>query len=177
MWIEAEPLVHITTTQVHQFVWKIIICCFGIPHTIITDNGRQFIDKKLEEYLEEFTIKHKVTSVEHPQVNGQAETANKTILTEMKKWLGIAKGLWAKELLEVLWTYWCTPHSAASETLYDLTYGTDVMLLVGVGEPTIHKQMADLQINEDCMRTELDMLLELRDKSKIRDEACKQRAS
>jgi len=59
-WIEVEPLTRITATQVQQFV----ICRFGVTHTIITDNARQFTDKKLENYIEELTIKHKVTSVE-----------------------------------------------------------------------------------------------------------------
>ena len=44
-WIEAEALTKLTVQQVQTFVWKNIICRFGIPHTIITDNGRQFIDK------------------------------------------------------------------------------------------------------------------------------------
>jgi len=39
-WIEAKPLATITTQQVQQFVWKDIIYRYGVPHTIITDNGR-----------------------------------------------------------------------------------------------------------------------------------------
>jgi len=34
-WIEAKPLTTITTQQVQQFVWKDIICRYGMPHTII----------------------------------------------------------------------------------------------------------------------------------------------
>jgi len=49
-WIEAKPLTTITTQQVQQFVWKDIICRYGVPHTIITDNGRQFIDKELAKF-------------------------------------------------------------------------------------------------------------------------------
>ena len=43
-WIEVEPLASITTNKVQSFVWKNIICMFGLPNTIISDNGRQFID-------------------------------------------------------------------------------------------------------------------------------------
>jgi len=38
-WIEAEPLAKITAANMQNFVWK-VICRYGIPHTIITDNGR-----------------------------------------------------------------------------------------------------------------------------------------
>nr|KYP37170.1 Pol polyprotein [Cajanus cajan] len=39
-WIEACPLAKITTENVQKFTWRNIICRFGIPHTLVTDNGR-----------------------------------------------------------------------------------------------------------------------------------------
>jgi len=101
-WIEAKPLATITAQQVQQFVWKDIICRYGIPHTIITDNGRQFIDKELAKFYIGLGIKHVTSSVEHPQTNGQVEAANKVILVELRKRLDNAKGRWQKELVEVL---------------------------------------------------------------------------
>ncbi|XP_020236323.1 uncharacterized protein LOC109815918 [Cajanus cajan] len=65
---------------------------FGIPHTIITDNGRQFIAEEFENFLQELGIKHLPTSVEHPQTNGQVEAANKVILQELKNGSGTQKG-------------------------------------------------------------------------------------
>jgi len=47
--------------------------------------------------------------VEHPQTNGQAKTANKVIINEMKERVGKAKGRWLEELPEILWAYRCTP--------------------------------------------------------------------
>jgi len=49
-WIEVEPLAMITTQNVQNFVWKTIICRFGIPHVIITDNDWQIIDQGLAEF-------------------------------------------------------------------------------------------------------------------------------
>ena len=111
--------------------------------------------------------------MEHPQTNGQAEFANKVILNELKKRLGSAKGKWVEELVEVLWAYRCTPHSTTRETPYNLTYGTDAMLPVEVRESTIRRELHNLKINKECLRTELDLLQESRDKAKIREEACK----
>ena len=37
--IEVEPLTAITAQNVQSFVWKNIVCRFGLPHVIITDNG------------------------------------------------------------------------------------------------------------------------------------------
>jgi len=68
-WIEAEPIAKITAANVQNFMWK-LICRFGIPHTVITDNGRQFVDRKLEAFFTELGVKHISSSVEHLQTNG-----------------------------------------------------------------------------------------------------------
>ncbi|XP_020206374.1 uncharacterized protein LOC109791485 [Cajanus cajan] len=108
-WIEAEPLATITASMVQKFLWKNIVTRFGIPYAIIMDNGLQFTDQKLNKFITDLGIRHRFTSVEHPQSNGHAEAANKVILTELKKRLGDSKGAWAEELIEVLWAYRCTP--------------------------------------------------------------------
>ncbi|KAL0427853.1 UNVERIFIED_CONTAM: hypothetical protein Slati_2960100 [Sesamum latifolium] len=40
-WVEAEPLSRITETKVMKFIWRNLICRFGLPREIISDNGRQ----------------------------------------------------------------------------------------------------------------------------------------
>nr|KYP60940.1 Pro-Pol polyprotein [Cajanus cajan] len=131
-WVEAEPLA----------------TCSGIPHALITDNGLQFTDQKLNRFIQDLGIKHRFTSVEHPQSNGQAKAANKVILNELKKRLGDAKGAWAEELTEVLWAYRCTPQSTTKETPFRLTYGTDAMIPVEVGEPSFRRQYFEENCNE-----------------------------
>jgi len=115
-WIKAKPLATITAQQVQQFVWKDIICRYGVPHIIITDNGRQFIDEELIKFYIGLGIKLVTSSVEHPQTNGQPEAANKVILVELRKRLDNVKGRWPEELVEVLWAYRCTPQSATNES-------------------------------------------------------------
>ncbi|GJU45740.1 reverse transcriptase domain-containing protein [Tanacetum coccineum] len=41
-WVEAEPLATVTGKNILKFVWKNIMCHFGIPGIIISDNGKQF---------------------------------------------------------------------------------------------------------------------------------------
>ena len=41
-WVEAETLAIITKKNVRNFVWRNIICRYGIPRVLILDNGKQF---------------------------------------------------------------------------------------------------------------------------------------
>nr|KYP73811.1 hypothetical protein KK1_006467 [Cajanus cajan] len=50
-WIEACPLAKITAKNVQKFTWKNIICRFCIPHSHVTDNGRQFITQSFENFF------------------------------------------------------------------------------------------------------------------------------
>ena len=128
------------------------------------------------EFYADLGIKSTNTSVEHPQTNGQAEAANKVILGQLKKRLGSAKVLWAEKLPEILWAYRCTPQTSTGETPFNLTYGTDAMLPVEVSEPTLRRQMEDWNINNECLRTDLDLIEELRERAKIKEAAVKRRA-
>nr|GEV59950.1 reverse transcriptase domain-containing protein [Tanacetum cinerariifolium] len=48
-WIEAKAVATITSEHVKKFVWDNIVCRFGIPGEIISDNGKQFSDSPLQE--------------------------------------------------------------------------------------------------------------------------------
>ena len=39
-WVEAELLAKITEANCTNFIFKNIICRFGLPHSIVTDNGK-----------------------------------------------------------------------------------------------------------------------------------------
>ena len=39
-WVEAEPVMTIMKAKATSFVWKNIICRFGDPHVIISDNRK-----------------------------------------------------------------------------------------------------------------------------------------
>ncbi|XP_047162841.1 uncharacterized protein LOC124832631 [Vigna umbellata] len=82
---------------------------------------------------------------------------------ELKKRLGEAKGLWVEELPEVLWAYRCTPHGSTGDTPFNLTYGTDAMLPVEVGEPSLRRNITDMTLNEEQLRVNLDILPERRE--------------
>ena len=70
------------------------------------------------------------TTVAHPQTNGQAEAANKSILHDLQKKLDNAKGKWADELHGVLWYLRTTEEIATGEAPFMLAYGSEAILPV-----------------------------------------------
>ena len=55
-WVEAKPLASITAKIVKKFIWEFIICRFGLPMAIVSDNGTQFADAHLQEWLAELQV-------------------------------------------------------------------------------------------------------------------------
>lgn len=100
-WVEAEALARITKRNIWDFTWKFIICRFGIPRVIITDNGKQFDNARYREFYAELGIENYFSSPTHPQANGQVEVTDRTLLNIIKKMLERSKGLWPKELPSV----------------------------------------------------------------------------
>ena len=88
--------------RIQSFVWKNIICRFGIPLAIILDNGRQFDSQGFREFCSNLGIKNQFSSPGHPQANGHTEVTNRMLLKIIKTKLDEAKGAWPEELPNVL---------------------------------------------------------------------------
>ena len=79
-WVEAEPLANIRDMDAKRFVWKNIVTRFGVPHTLISDNGLQFDSKAFRRYCSELRIANRYSTPAYPRGNGQAEAINKVIV-------------------------------------------------------------------------------------------------
>jgi transposase InsO family protein len=74
-WIEARPITNLRAEQAVSFSTD-IIHRFGVPNSIITDNGSQFTGRKFLEFCDNHHIRVDWAAVAHPQTNGQVERAN-----------------------------------------------------------------------------------------------------
>ncbi|RVW92740.1 Pro-Pol polyprotein [Vitis vinifera] len=141
-WVEAEAYASIKEKDVTKFRWKNIVCRFGIPHTIIADNGPQFDSIAFRNFCSELNIRNSYSTPRYPQSNGQAEATNKTLITALKKRLEQAKGKWVEKLPGVLWAYRTTPGWPTGNTPFALAYGMDAVIPTEIGLPTIRTEAA-----------------------------------
>ena len=161
-WVEAEPLATITEKNVRTFVWKNIICRYGIPMVLVSDNGKQFDNSAFRDFCSELGIKNHYSSPAHPQANGQVEVTNRTLLKIIKTRLEGAKGIWLDELPSVLWAYQTTTRTPTGETPFRLTYGADAIIPTEVGLTSYRVQNYIEDKNKEAMRLQLDLVDEAR---------------
>ncbi|GJR11624.1 reverse transcriptase domain-containing protein [Tanacetum coccineum] len=124
-WIEAKPVATITGNQVKKFVWDNIVCRFGLPGEIVSDNGKQFRDNPFKDWCEKLCIRQCFASVKHPQTNGLVERANRSLGEGIKARLDERSKDWIEELSHVLWSHRTMIKSSNGETPFSLTYGTE----------------------------------------------------
>ena len=104
-WVEAKTLATITKKNVRNFVWKNIICRYGIPRVLVFNNGKQFDNDAFQDFCSQLGIKNHYSSPAHPQAIGQVKAINRSLLKIIKIRLEGAKGIWPEELPSVLWAY------------------------------------------------------------------------
>ena len=169
-WIEAMPTVTITARKTEEFVWKNLICRYGLPRVIITDNGTQFNCNQFRAFCQEWKIDLRFASVAHPQANGQVENANGQIVKALKKKLDAKKGKWAEILPQVLWANRTTEKGPTGETPYRLVYGLEAVVPVEIMIPSTRIQCYNEEENEETIRDELDLLEERRTIADLRNQ-------
>jgi len=91
------------------------VCRFGVPKHLVSDNGTQFASHLLKKLCEDIGTQQVFASVEHPQTNGQVESANRVLLRGLKRKLEKAKGSWAEEVPRIVWAYHTTEQSGTHE--------------------------------------------------------------
>ena len=169
-WAEAEPLATITEQKIRNFVWRAIICRFGIPRALVSNNGKQFDNTKFRDFCAELGIKNYYSSPAHPQSNGQAEVTIRTLKAALKTKLEDLKGNWVEYLPEVLWAYRTTQKSTTRETPFALAFGTEAVAPVEVGIKSPRVELASEEQNDEALRLNLDLLDEKREQVQQRTE-------
>ncbi|GJT83103.1 reverse transcriptase domain-containing protein [Tanacetum coccineum] len=126
-WIEEKPVATITGNQIKKFVWDNIVCRFGLPREIISDNGKQFRDNPFNDWCEKLCIRQHFAFAHHT----------------------ITK-------------------SSNGDTLFSLTYGTEVVIPAEIGMPTLRIGEVELAQNNEALGSNLYLLEEQREEAATR---------
>jgi transposase InsO family protein len=167
-WIEVRPLNSIRSEQAVAFFTN-IIHRFGVPNSIITDNGTQFTGRKFLDFCEDHHIRVDWAAVAHPMSNGQVERANDMILQGLKPRiyndLNKFGKRWMKELSSVVWSLRTTLSRATGFTPFFLVYGAEAILPTDLEYGSPRTRAYTDQSNQASREDSLDQLEEARDKA------------
>ena len=106
-WIEVYPVRAATSYATIQQL-RITFAQFGIPETVVSDNGQCFVSAEFEEFLSCNGIKHLKSAPYHPASNGLAERAVQIFKRGMKK---MKAGSLTDRITRVLFSYRITPQT------------------------------------------------------------------
>jgi hypothetical protein len=104
-WVEVLPCQVADAMHSKRIFHEVIFLRFGVPRIVISDGGSHFIDQTFRRALLEIGVDHRITTLYHPQMSGQAETLNKQIKNILQMIVNQMDISWRSKLSEALWAY------------------------------------------------------------------------
>ena len=134
-WAEIRPSKTATAADVANFLYHDIVCRFGLPKSIQSDNGPHFANEVIERLTQILEIRHKFSTPYYPQSNGRAERLIGTLKSMMVRSVqdtdrdeetGVVN--WQPAIYTALYVYRSTPHHATGVSPAYLVYGENIAL-------------------------------------------------
>ncbi|GJU86845.1 reverse transcriptase domain-containing protein [Tanacetum coccineum] len=131
---------------------------------LITGNSSEIIHS-----CEKLNTTQRFASVKHPQTNGQLERANRSLREGIKARLGEENKNWVEEVPHVLWEHHTTIKTSNKHTSFSLSYGTEAVIPVEIGMPSLRYVKIDQAMNDEALVLNLDILEEEPEKATIQE--------
>lgn len=96
---------------------------FGIPKTILTDQGTNFTSELFKQTCNLLKIKQLWSTPYHPQTQGALEISHSTFKEYLKSFVNEEQNNWPRFVYTAMLTYNTTIHSTTNFTPYELVFG------------------------------------------------------
>ena len=123
-WPEAIPLKDTTTEHVAEALMS-IFARLGIPKTVLSDRGSQFVSDVMKETMKLMGIEQRFTTPYHPETNGLTERVNGVIKNLLKKVAAEKPSQWDRFVPAVLFAYREIPQETTGFSPFELLYGRE----------------------------------------------------
>ena len=119
-YFEVDVLRTTTADKIVRSLMKMFLT-HGLPLSITTDNGPQFLSSVFQDFLVNQGIEHRRVTPLWPQANGEVERQNRSLLKRVRI-AQIEKKDWREELETFLFMYRTTPHSTTGVSPSELMF-------------------------------------------------------
>lgn len=130
-YFESAAVKDITTATVADVVMELIICRYGLPEIMVSDQGSQFTSVVATTLYKSLGIRRITTTAYHPQAN-MVERYNRTLKTTLRLWANENQTNWDILLPYARFAYNTEYHSIIKETPYFVNHGRDARTAVDV---------------------------------------------
>ncbi|UYV70202.1 hypothetical protein LAZ67_7002164, partial [Cordylochernes scorpioides] len=124
-WMEVVPLPDMKSETVARAFYENWIVRFGAPHTVISDQGKQFTSQLFKDLTTLCGIKLRHSTAYHPQCNGKIERLHRTIKTAIRAHNNIK---WTETLPTVLLGLRAAINKDTNHSLSQMVYGKTIRL-------------------------------------------------
>jgi transposase InsO family protein len=129
--IQAYPMANHEAETVAQCLTH-HISLFGIPRTIISDNGSEFIADIIKRLARLFKFHHTFISFYHPQSNGALERTHSTVKEYFRHYVNSDQTNWDTFLPTNVLAYNTAVHTSTRFTPFELIFGNKCLLPTSV---------------------------------------------
>ena len=134
-WAEIRPCKTATAADAANFIYHDIVCRFGLPKSIQSDNGSHFANEVIERLPQILEIPHRFSTPYYPQSNGRAERLIGTLKSMMVRSIqdtdrdeetGVVN--WQPAIYSALYVYRSSPHHSTGVSPAYLLDGENIAL-------------------------------------------------
>ena len=166
-WLEVIPMKTATAlTTVQQL--RTLFATFGVPESIVLDNGPQFTGTEFEEFCKKNGIRHVRIAPYHPASNGLAERGVQTFKKGYRK---LSEGTVKDRVARFLLQYRVTPHTTTGRSPAELLFGRNLRTRLDAVKPDLAKTVEAKQFEQKGQHDQRskERLFTVRDKVYVRN--------
>uniref|UniRef100_A0A2S2P9B7 Retrovirus-related Pol polyprotein n=1 Tax=Schizaphis graminum TaxID=13262 RepID=A0A2S2P9B7_SCHGA len=149
----AVALVTTDSSTVARAFVECFICIYGIPITILTDCGTNFLSNLFKDVCKLLKIEKTNTTPWHPQSNGYLERSHKTLKAYLRSFVDKDTN-WDTLINYAMFCYNTTVHTSTKFTPYELVFGKKPII------PSSFLQSPEPQYNYDDYALDLKRIMQ-----------------
>lgn len=115
-------------TEVARAFVEEIVCRYGTPEVLLTDQGTNFLSATFKAVCRLLHLEKIQTTAYHPESNGALERSHRTLAEYLKGYVDEDQANWDEWLPYAMFTYNTTPHTSTGFTPYSLVFGDEAEL-------------------------------------------------
>jgi transposase InsO family protein len=139
----AAPMKDQTADSVHNAFREKIILTHGVPEEVLTDQGKNFLSKTMDDFYSQLGVKRKKTTAYRPCCDGLVERFNRTLVDMMASYLSTSTNKWDDYLSHATFAYNTSVHASTGYTPHYLMFGRDAMEPGDVQPPVRNELITD----------------------------------